>query len=70
VADYTQAQLTAIRTAIARGEKTVQWEGRSVTYRSMDELFLAEARILKALATPKAKQILVVGDKGFSGCDD
>jgi hypothetical protein len=66
--DYTEAHLTAIRTAIARGERSVQFADRTVTYRSMDELLKAEARIAQALSasTTRAKQSAMVASKGFS----
>lgn len=47
---FTQSDLDAVRTAIARGERVVQFADRSVTYRSMEELLSAEARISRALA--------------------
>ncbi len=62
---FSQTDLDAIRAAIAKGEKMVQFADRSVTYRSMDELFQAEARIAQALRTSRAKQTLVVSSKGF-----
>lgn len=65
---YTQAQLDAIRAAIAKGERTVMYGDRSVTYRSMDELLAAEARIARALteaAGTRSKQTLLVSAKGF-----
>jgi hypothetical protein len=62
---FTSADLDAIRTAIARGERAVQFVDRSVTYRSMDELLAAEERIAKALAAQAAnrrsKQSIAVG---------
>ena len=65
---YTEADLTAVRAAIAKGERAVQFADRSVTYRSMDELFQAEERIAGALATATAtrpKQAFAVASKGF-----
>lgn len=35
---YTTAQLTALETALATGELTVVFEGKSVTYRSIEQL--------------------------------
>jgi hypothetical protein len=59
---YTQAQLDAIRAAIAKGEKSVTFADRTVVYRSMDELLKAEARIAAAVAaTPK--QTIVVAPR-------
>ena len=67
--DYTDANLLAIRTAIARGERSVTFADRSVTYRSMDELMAAEARIARALDTAdvdrRSKQSYCVGSKGL-----
>jgi len=65
---YTEADLTAVRAAIAKGERSVQFADRSVTYRSMDELFQAEERIAGALATAtstRPKQSFAVASKGF-----
>lgn len=63
--DFTPEQLAAIRTAIARGERVVQFADRSVTYRSMEELLAAEARIEEALRTARPRQFLGVSRKGF-----
>lgn len=65
--EYTDADLSAVRAAIAKGERSVQFADRSVTYRSMDELFQAEERIASSLATttPQPKQTFAVASKGF-----
>jgi hypothetical protein len=66
---YSDADLTAIRTAIARGERSVTFADRTVTYRDMTELLQAEARVSQALASvPEArrrKQTFGVTSKGF-----
>lgn len=63
---FTNTQLEAVQRAIAKGEKVVQYADRSVTYRSMEELLQAEARIKRALATPRRrKQFRVVASKGL-----
>ena len=62
---FTQADLDAVRSAIARGERSVQFADRSVTYRSMDELLRAEERISNALTTERSKQTFGVASKGF-----
>jgi hypothetical protein len=64
---WTSEDLSAIRRAIARGEKTVQYADRSVTYRGMDELLAAEARIAADLATKatRSKQSRGVTSKGL-----
>jgi hypothetical protein len=64
---YTEADLAAIRSAIAKGERTVSYVDRSVTYRSMEELLAAEERIAGSLVTAqgRAKQSFAVASKGF-----
>lgn len=42
---FTLTDLDAIDTAIASGELTVTHNGRTVTYRSMDDLLKARQRI-------------------------
>jgi len=61
---FTEADLEAIRRAIATGERQVQFSDRGVTYRSIDELLQAEKHIAAALAG-RNKQMLGVADKGF-----
>ena len=65
---FSQSDLDAIRTAIARGERVVQFADRMVTYRTMDELFAAEERIARALTagtTTTSKQSIGVASKGL-----
>ncbi len=66
---FTQADLTAVQTAIARGERSVTFADRTVTYRSIDELREAAAMIAQALeaadTTRRAKQSYAVGSKGL-----
>lgn len=47
---FTQSDLDAIDAAIASGELTVSHNGRTVTYRSMDDLIKARDRIGNAIA--------------------
>lgn len=42
---YTQTQLEAIEAAIASGELTVSYDGKHVSYRSIDELLRARDTI-------------------------
>lgn len=63
--EYTDADLAAIRSAIAKGERSVQFADRQVVYRSIDELLKAEQRITAALSTGRAKQSLGVAGKGL-----
>lgn len=69
MAEYTDADLTVVRAALLKGERTVQFADRSVTYRSVDELLKVEARILADLAAAssvtRSKQTLGVASRGF-----
>ena len=47
---FTAEQLTAVETAIATGELTVEYNGRRVTYRSVEELKSARDLIRASLA--------------------
>jgi hypothetical protein len=61
---YTQSDLDAIRATIAKGELRVDFSDRSITYRSIDELLKAEARITTALTSGRPKQSFGVATKG------
>lgn len=61
---FSQADLDAIRSAIAKGELSVTLDGRSVTYRSVSELLLAEQRIAGSLSA-RPRQSYIVASKGF-----
>ncbi len=51
---FTQTDLERIERAIARGERTVRHsDGRTVEYRSVDDLMKARSEIARALA-PRA----------------
>lgn len=63
--NFTQDDLKAVRTAIARGEKTVQFQDRTVTYRSMDELISAERFIVSELTT-RPRQMTAYATKGLT----
>lgn len=71
---YTTTQLTALETALAKGEKRVSFGDKTVEYRTVDELKLAIAEVRKclhddAVATglyPRPpRQIRVTTGKGF-----
>lgn len=65
--DELDARIAAIDEAIARGEQSVQFSDRLVTYRSVDQLFSARAHFASLLANlgKTTKQTLVVTTKGF-----
>ncbi len=55
---YTQSQLDAIKTAIASGTLTVTHNGRSITYRSTQDLLAVKREIeseLNASSTTRMK---------------
>ena len=71
---YTQAQLQALRDALAKGEQRVSFGDKTVEYRSIDELRLAIREVEAAMhqdavATglwPRApRQIRLTTNKGF-----
>lgn len=62
---FVQADLDAVRAAIAKGERVVVFSDRSVTYRSMEELLQAEQRIAAALSTRVRQTLAVQCGKGF-----
>lgn len=45
----TQAQIEAIDKAIASGERVVQYDGKRIEYRSIDELIKARDILVKGL---------------------
>lgn len=65
---WTEADLIAVRTAMKRGERSVQFADRAVTYRSVDELRTVEAAILGELAAQntRPRQHKIVATKGFA----
>jgi hypothetical protein len=67
---FTLTQLTAIEEAIGSGELRVEYDGKSVTYRNMDELRAARDLIRSALIAdgtlddPTPRRSYAVFDKG------
>ena len=53
---YTQGQLDALRAAVARGVKTVSYDGNSVTYQSVDDMLKLIATIERSL-NPRRNRI-------------
>ena len=65
---YTEDQVRALREALTSGVLTVSYDGKSVTYRSVDEIKTALAEIENARAREtgrQVRQIRIVGNKGF-----
>lgn len=65
MADFTQAHLDALTTAIASGELTVRYGDTTVTYRSLDELLRVRDMVKAGLqSASEAAQTYTLG--GFS----
>jgi hypothetical protein len=67
---YTQTQLIALEAALASGTLRVTFEGRSIEYRSVDELKKAIAEVKAGLAAadptrPRTRVIRTYTSKGF-----
>lgn len=66
---YTQAQLEALEEALASGMLRVSFEGRSMEYRSIEELKKAIAEVRAGLAAqqgkPQGRVVKVYTRKGF-----
>ena len=66
--EYTEDQIRALRAALASGVLTVAYDGKSVTYRSVDEIKTALAEIENARAREtgrRVRQVRITGNKGF-----
>ena len=65
---YTEDQVRALREALTSGVLTVSYDGKSVTYRSVDEIKTTLTEIENARAREagrQVRQIRIVGNKGF-----
>lgn len=65
---YTQEQLTALKQALARGVRTVSYDGQTVTYQSADDMRKTIAAIERELAgrSPLAPRFVTLAtDRGF-----
>ncbi len=65
---YTQAHLAALQEALASGVLTVVFEGRSITYRSTEDLQRAISVVQNALksgAGTRRRQTRLMSSKGF-----
>jgi len=65
---YTQTDLDAIDTALLRGEKSVQFADRSVSYRDIAEIIEVRNIITAELGRTanRRRQFLGVSSKGFN----
>ena len=66
---FSQAQLDAIENAIAAGVTSVSYEGKSSTFRSLDEMLRVRDIIRRALgvAPQGSATVLVAHDRGTGG---
>ncbi|CAJ0899392.1 phage head-tail joining protein [Ralstonia flatus] len=71
---YAEAQLQALETALAKGERRVSFGDKTVEYRSVDELMAAIREVKRGLLQQAAetgllpgapRQIRVTTHKGF-----
>jgi hypothetical protein len=61
-----QAQLAALKSALWSGTQTVSYDGRSVTYKSSEEMRLAIANLENAISgAPPIRSFVVRGHKGW-----
>ena len=66
---FTNEQLHALESALARGERRVSFGDKTVEYRSVEELKTAIREVQRALATqaarPNKRQIRITTHKGL-----
>ncbi len=65
---YTQSHLDALQEALASGTLTVTFDGRSMTYRSVQELQRAISVVQNSLnqqSGKRVRQYRLAGSKGF-----
>lgn len=68
MADWTEAELTALRRAYASGTLRVSYDGRSVEYGAAEDLLVRIRTIERAIAGA-SKPLPVAGLAGFSRGD-
>lgn len=66
---FTQEKLEALEDAIAQGATTVMWKGKSITYRSIDEMIRIRNMIKKELGI-KTKSARLYAEYGSGLRDD
>ena len=66
---WTQAQLDSIEAGIAAGVTSVSYEGKTTSFRSLDEMLRVRDIIRRALGlSPQSSStILAAHDRGFPG---
>jgi len=56
---WTQSDLDALDKAISSGKQTVEYDGRRVVYRSMQDLFVARRLVRKSLGYPQTDGVVL-----------
>jgi hypothetical protein len=65
---FSQTQLDAIESGIASGQLHVAYDGKSVTFRSLDDMLRVRALIMGALGLKTTPQTLIAAhDRGTRG---
>jgi hypothetical protein len=65
---FTLAMLDTIETAIASGTLSCSYEGKSVTYRSLDEMLRVRSIMRTSLGlSKKGATVLAAHDRGYGG---
>lgn len=62
---YTQAQVDALKTAIATGTTLVRMNGEEVRYRTLNEMKQILSMMQKDLGTPRVASFTPAYDKGM-----
>ncbi len=63
---FTQAMLDSLEAAIAQGARSVSYEGKSVTYSSLDDMMRIRAIIRAALGIGgTGETVFVAHDRGY-----
>lgn len=60
---YTQADLDALQTSMAKGARRVKMNGEEVEFRSIEEMERTERRIKKALGQSSTTRLVTVSTK-------
>lgn len=62
---YTQEQLTALRNAVAKGVRKVEYDGESVTYESTEKMLQMISIIERDLAANRTTRTVYGTSRGF-----
>lgn len=65
MADYTQAQVDALREAIARGVRKVEYDGQSVTYNSLKDMQSQLSVMVRNISGQTVKRVVYSTSRGL-----